>query len=130
MAIVKMKRLRLMVVRDRKDALLRELARLGCVEFSEIGEELQNSEVGTLVKRESSDALALRSKLSSLEHALELLGKYVPVKKPLLAAKPELEDTVFLDDREVLDALETAGRISQADEQIRHLSAEQSRRVL
>ena len=36
MAIERMKKLRLMVVRSNKDALLKELVRRGCVEFSEI----------------------------------------------------------------------------------------------
>ena len=44
MAILRMKRLRLMAVRSRKDALLRELAKLGCVEITETGEELRQTE--------------------------------------------------------------------------------------
>ena len=43
MAIVKMKRLRLMLVRSQKEELLRELTRLGCVQVSEL-EELQEQE--------------------------------------------------------------------------------------
>ena len=35
MAIVKMKKLRVMAMADSRDALLRELLRLGCVEISE-----------------------------------------------------------------------------------------------
>lgn len=37
MAIVHMKKLRLMVVRGQKDALLRDLMLLGCVQVSETG---------------------------------------------------------------------------------------------
>lgn len=51
MAIVKMKRLRLMVVRSEKEELLRELARRGCVEFSEIGEQVQDSQAGSALSR-------------------------------------------------------------------------------
>ena len=40
MAIVKMKKLRLMAIRSEKDSLLRELERIGCVEFSELDESL------------------------------------------------------------------------------------------
>lgn len=54
MAIVKMKRLRLMVVRSEKEELLRELARRGCVEFSEIGEQVQDSQAGSALSREGS----------------------------------------------------------------------------
>ena len=44
MAIVKMKKLRLMAVRSSKEALLRELIRQGCVEFSELEGEVQDSQ--------------------------------------------------------------------------------------
>ena len=58
MAILKMKRLRLMLVRSRKEELLRELAKLGCVEFSELEGELQESGLGDRVRRESSETIA------------------------------------------------------------------------
>ena len=41
MAIVKMKKLRLLAVRDSKEELLKELIRFGCVEFSELDDELR-----------------------------------------------------------------------------------------
>ena len=77
MAIMKMKRLRLMLVRSRKEEVLRELAKLGCVEFSELEGELQESGLSDQVKRESSALMALRGKQASLEHAVELLGHAV-----------------------------------------------------
>ena len=52
MAIVKMKKLRLMVIRSEKDRLLRDLERLGCVEFSELDEDL--AEAGLV--QENADA--------------------------------------------------------------------------
>ena len=55
MAILKMKRLRLMLVRSQKEELLRELAKLGCVQVTEIQEELQEQENQGLVHRESSE---------------------------------------------------------------------------
>ena len=59
MAIVKMKRLRLMLVRSRKEELLRELAKRGCVQFAEIESELQESGLGDQLHRESSELMAL-----------------------------------------------------------------------
>ena len=38
MAILKMKHLRLMLMKDQKDELLRKLIRLGCVQFNEISD--------------------------------------------------------------------------------------------
>ena len=57
MAIVKMKKLRLMAIRSNKDALLKELICKGCVEFSEIEGEVQDSDFKELLKRESSSLM-------------------------------------------------------------------------
>lgn len=127
MAILKMKRLRLMVVRSRKDQLLRELIRHGCVEFSEIGEEIQGSEAEGLLSRESSRLMALRGQHVLLTHAVELLDKYAPAKSKLLSAKPELEDEALLDDSGVTAALRLAQTISDRDDRIKRVVAEESR---
>ena len=119
-----MKRLRLLAVRSRKDALLRELTKLGCVQVSETGEELRESES---LRPESSGLMALRTRQTSLDHALELLGQYAPVKSKLLAAKPELAGEVFLEDEGIEDALSAAERITDRHEQIRRIAAEESR---
>ena len=119
-----MKRLRLLAVRSRKDALLRELTKLGCVQVSETGEELRESES---LRPESSGLMALRTRQTSLDHALELLGQYAPVKSKLLSAKPELAGELFLEDEGIEDALSAAERIADRHEQIRRIAAEESR---
>ena len=48
MAIVQMKKLRLLAVRDSKEELLKELALRGCVEFSETESALEGSEEASL----------------------------------------------------------------------------------
>lgn len=127
MAILKMKKLRLMAVRSRKDELLRELIRYGCVEFSELEDQVQDSDMEAILSRESSDAAALKSQLTSLNHAIALLDTYAPKKGKLLSAKPELEDVVFLDDTGLSGALKFAGAIEGYDARIKRISAEESR---
>lgn len=127
MAIMKMKKLRLMAVRSRKDELLRELIRHGCVEFSELESQIQGSDVEGVLSRESSDAATLKSQLTSLNHAIALLDTYAPKKAKLLAAKPELEDLAFLDDTGLSGALKFAGAIEGYDACIKRISAEESR---
>lgn len=127
MAIVKMKRLRLMVVRSEKEELLRELARHGCVEFSEIGEQVQDSQAGSALSREGSKLMALRSQQASVGHAIALLDQYAPAKSKLLSAKPEAEDDSLLDGSRVGSALRAAESISGLDDKIKRLSAEESR---
>ena len=127
MAILKMKKLRLMAVRSKKDELLRELIRHGCVEFSELEEEIQGSEIENVVSRESSDVAALKSQYASLNHAIALLNSYAPGKEKLLSAKPELEDTVFLEDGGLAGALKFAEAIEGYDARIKRIGAEESR---
>ena len=92
MAIVKMKKLRLLAVRDSKEELLKELIRHGCVEFS----ELDPGDAGDLLRPESSELSALKTRHATLVHAIALLDHYAPKKTKLLSAKPELEDRVLL----------------------------------
>ena len=124
MAILRMKRLRLIAVRSRKEELLRELTKLGCLEISEAGEELRSDES---LRPESSGVVAARTRQASIDHALELLGQYAPVKSKLLSAKPELAGTVFLEDDGLNEALALAETITEKNEQIRRIAAEESR---
>ena len=124
MAILKMKRLRLMVARSQKDELLRALIRLGCVQFSELEEDVQHLE---LLHRDESETLALKSEHSALVHAVELLDRYVSEKKPLLAAPEEVDGDTLLDSSGKADALSLAETIRDADERIRRIGAEESR---
>ena len=123
MAIVKMKKLRLMAVRSEKDRLLRELESFGCVEFSELSDEL--SDEGLV--RESSDLLTLRNNQNTILNAIGLLDRYAPEKKPLLSAKPQVETETLLDDSILKDALEKASFINGLEEKIKRLTAEENR---
>jgi len=127
MAIVKMKRLRLMLVRSRKDALLKELARLGCVELSELEGELLEDGLGDRVRRESSELMALKAKQTTLERGVEILDRYAPAKRGLLTPKPELSGDALLDDSGLDAALDKAGELIALEERIRRLGAEDAR---
>ncbi len=127
MAIEKMKKLRLIAVRSRKDALLRELIRSGCVEFSELEDVIQGSEAEALVNRETADITSLKSRHSSLSHAIALLDSYAPKKGKLLSAKPELDEAVLLDDTGLSGALKVAEAIEGYDSRLKRISAEESR---
>ena len=123
MAIVKMKKLRLMAIRSDKDRLLRELESFGCVEFSELSDELS----GEGLVRESSDLLTLRNNQNTILNAIGLLDRYAPEKKPLLSAKPQVETETLLDDSILKSALEKASTINGLEEKIKRLTAEENR---
>ena len=98
MAILQMKRLTLAVTRDHKDALMKELIRHGCVEVSEIGDEISASEISSLVKSENSDIQRYRQGYATLLHGVELLDRYVPKRTKMLAPKPEVDSDALLDE--------------------------------
>lgn len=127
MAILQMKRLTLAVIRDQKDALFNDLVRNGCVEVSEIGEEIRSSEIADLVKSENTELMSLKQAHASLIHALELLNRYVPKKSPLLAAKPEVDADTLLDETGMWGAVKFARQIEEDDASIKRISAEESR---
>ena len=98
MAIVHMKKLRLMVVRRQKDELLRDLMLLGCVQISEPDALLADAEAAAVLRQESGNVTEVRSELTRLTAALKLLDKYAPVKSKLLSSRPEVTEADFLDD--------------------------------
>ena len=127
MAIVKMKKLRLLAVRDSKEELLKELVRHGCVQFTELEPRLAGTEAEGLVHPESSELSTLKARHASLVHAIELLDRYAPKKTKLLSAKPELEDRVLIDDTGLAGALKVAETLEGFEADIRRISAEESR---
>ena len=122
-----MKKIYLLAVRSRKEALLRELVQRGCVEFSEMEGDIQGTGMEGLLKREDTKLMTLRSQYASLTHAVDLLGKYAPVKSKLLSAAPEVAGSVLLDDSGIAGALKIAAAIEGADDRIKRISAEESR---
>jgi len=127
MAILQLKKLRLAAVRSDKDDLLKELIRHGCVEFSEIEEEISGSESASLFRKEETAFLDLVSDRTVITQALRILDRYVPVKGKLLSAPKEVEDSVLLDDSSVGAALKLASGVVANEDWIRRITAEESR---
>ena len=124
MAIEKMKRLRLLIARGEKDALLRKLIRLGCVEFTELEDEEALAELG----RETGGATAaLRTKRAALDHAVAVLDRYSPEKKGLLSAMPEYSGDELLDESGEDAVMALAAEITEADDRIRRIRSDISR---
>ena len=127
MAIEKMKKLRLLAVRDQKKALLRKLMLLGCIEISEPELSELSPELRQHLAKEDSDVTKCRTDFATLVQAVELLDKYAPQKSKLLSAKPETEVGTILDDSTLAATIETARRIVSVDESVRRGNAERAR---
>ena len=127
MAIVKMKRLRLLGLRADRERLLRPLQSLGCVEFSEPAIDLSDPEWSALAKPEGSGLAKAREQSQQLTSALELLAKYVPAKDGLLAARPTLTEKQLFDDKVYADGLAAAWQITDAERALAQCQAEQAK---
>lgn len=88
MAIVKMKRLRLLALRSDRERLLRPLQSLGCVEFSEPPVDLSSPEWSGLAKPEGSGLAKAREQQQLIDGALTILARCAPAKDGLLAPAP------------------------------------------
>jgi V/A-type H+-transporting ATPase subunit I len=128
MAIEKMKKLRLMAVRSQKEALMRDMMLLGCVQITEPGQdEMSDPDISAVVKREGSELTRYKSQYASLCHAVELLDKYAPAKTSFLSPKPEVECGRFLETGSLDATLQLAAGIEDAEERIKRIAAEESR---
>lgn len=126
MAIVKMKRLRLVAVRTQREELLRELMLLGCVEISQPEAIPDDSEYAGILSKEPAGWYERKSDYEELLWGISLLDKYAPQKSSLFSARPEIERSVILDESSLADALELAKRLDVTDDHIRTIDVETS----
>ena len=127
MAIVKMKKLRLIVLRQQRDELMEALMRLGCVEVRQPEELLSDPEAAALLRRERADIFRVRTELGTLQSAVKVLDRYVPAKKKLLSARPVVGQREFLDGEALCLDLEKAEILNDCDSQIRRIQSEEAR---
>ena len=129
MAIVKMKRIRLIgLERERRD-LLRLLQHLGCVELTQTEDRLNTPEWKAVLHRDSNTAGELKMKLSKTNGALAALKKYAPSKFSLFQVRPVLTESEFLDDAALEEALgiteeiqDSLAKIAQFQSKENHLA--------
>ena len=122
MAIVKMKRIRLIALAKDRDALLSELLHVGCVEVREPEED-----DGGLLRRDVSALADAKGNLTLLQHAIEVLGKYAPQKKPLFTQRARIGEAELLDESARRAALEKAEAITGHARTIGQLNTRETR---
>ncbi len=127
MSIVRMKRLRLLALRDQRDELMRELMRLGCVQVTNADRTLSDPENAALLRSERADLPRLKTGQNRLETAVKLLGQYAPEKKKLLSSRPAVAESEFLDDEALAHDLDLAEAICERDAAIRRLRSDELR---
>ncbi len=127
MSIVKMKKLRLIALRDQRDGLSRALMQLGCLQVREPEELLSCEKTAALLRPEKAGLSAGRAKLSVLQSAVKILAQYAPEKKKLLSARPQVTQREFLDNGTLEEDIALAQTITEWDGAVRRIQAEESR---
>ena len=127
MAIVKMKRLRILGMQSDRDSLFRRLQKLGCVEISEPAIDLTDPDWAALAKPDGRDLAGAREQNNLLNNALETLKKYAPAKGGLFAKRPELSDSELFDEAAYAAGLDTARAILESEKAVAALVTEQGK---
>ena len=126
MAIVKMKKLRLLAMSADRQALLKELLLLGCVEVSEPA-ELPEDAHPALSRCDSAELSKVKSQHAELTNAVKLLDRYAPEKTGFLKPLPDADVKDLLDEATLGEDIALAERIMELEERIRRNNAEVQR---
>ncbi len=127
MAIVKMKRLRLLALRPEREQLLRALQHLGCVEIREPAIDLSDPEWEGLGKPDSGGLEKAKEQSLQLSSALEVLRRYAPAKDGLFTPLPQATEAQLFDDRAYADGLDAARQVLEAEQALAAKAAERSK---
>ncbi len=127
MAIVKMKKLRVMAMADSRDALLRELLRLGCVEISEPAGLLADPAWAALLRRDVSTLAETKNEQGEANAALEALKRYGGTKDGLFIQRRPISQEEFLSEETLEKARAVSRKINAYLQDISRLQGEESR---
>ena len=127
MAIVKMKKLRVMAMADQREALLKGLLHLGCVEISEPDGKLADPTWAALVRRESSRLMEQRSAITDVNTALEAVKRYAGLKDGMFTPRRGVSEEVFLSDETVEMAKVVTDRVKTSLQMLNRLQTEEGR---
>ena len=127
MAIVKMKRLRLIGLSTEQSDLLGRLLHVGCVEVTETDNKLADPQWAALLKRETASLGDVKAKTNAVNAALAALKKYAPEKRGLFIKRSDITEEEFLNEQARTQSLEAASQINQRVQQIAQTHTQENR---
>ncbi len=127
MAIVKMKRLRLLGLRPDRERLLRALQSLGCVELREPAIDLSDPQWAGMAKPDPSGLEQAREQSLLLNAALDALRRYAPAKDSLFAPRPEVTEDQLFDEAAYAQGLDAARQVLEAEQALAAKGAERAK---
>ena len=127
MAIVKMKRLRLVAMQSDREELMHLLQRMGCVEIDEPRVDSSDPVWAELVRPEGAALSAARERKSAGEQALAVLKRYAPEKGGLFRKRPVLTEAQLFEPQACAQAKQAVESINDTQRHIAALQAQQSK---
>ena len=127
MAIVKMKKLRVMAMAGCREELLKGLLHLGCVEISEPDGKLADPAWSSLLRRSQSGLVSTKEDITDVNTALAAIKKYAQVKDGLFIQRHPISEADFLSAGTVDRARETCREIGGQLQTLSRLQSEESR---
>ena len=126
MSIVKMKGLRLLALKADSDALLHDIQVLGCLEISDIPEEICGAQALSMLEKVQSTDSQRRLDLEKIEAALAILDRHTPHTGNPFSAKPKIPESRFFDMSQLKEGMEAARRIQIMSDGISLAEGEES----
>ncbi|MCI6569040.1 MAG: V-type ATP synthase subunit I [Dysosmobacter sp.] len=127
MAIVKMKKLRVIALASDRDTLLRQLLRLGCVEISQPDSLLADPQWSALLRRDTGGLTEVRTEMADVNTALEAVKRYGGLKDGLFLQRHPISEKEFLGSGTVDNARAAAGKINGLLRTLTRLQNEEGR---
>ena len=127
MAIVKMKKLRVMAMAGCREELLNGLQQMGCVEVSEPEQKLNDPEWAALVQRDTSTLIEVRNQITDVMTALGAIKKYAKLKDGVFIQRRRVSEELFRNEQDSKTALRTTEEILSLLEQISILQNEEAK---
>ena len=125
--IVKMKKLRVIAMADEREKLIDGMLRLGCMQVSEPTDKLNDPAWAALLHREDSALTERRIQQTSVQAALDAIGRYGRTKEKALRLRPEVTESEFMDDAAAKEAGAASGEINDALAFLAELQTDENR---
>ncbi len=122
-----MKKLRVMAMADSRDALLRELLRLGCVEISEPAGRLSDPAWAALLRRDGSTLAETKNEQGEAAAALDALKRYGGTKDGLFIQRRTVSEAEFLSGETLEKSRAVSRKINGYLQDISRLQGEEGR---
>ena len=134
MAIVKMKHLRLVAMAEDREAVLRLLQHMGCVEVDETALQKDGPDAEAweqlkqqMTRLDTQGLSAAREEQSQAERALGVLKRSAPAKGGFLSPKPEVAEKELFDENAAQKARGCVAEINGLDARLSAIHAEEGK---